>query len=68
MKLVAMETLRPAVQPNLLLLRLHADDGAAGLGEAFFGAAAVEGFKPSGVERLQADRRVVPAPRAVPIP
>jgi Domain of unknown function (DUF4386) len=28
----------------------------------------VKGFKPSGVERLQADRRVVPAPRAVPIP
>jgi galactonate dehydratase len=43
-KLVAMETLRPAVQPNLLLLRLHADDGAAGLGEAFFGAAAVEAY------------------------
>jgi galactonate dehydratase len=43
-KLVALETLRPAVQPNLLLLRLHADDGAAGLGEAFFGAAAVEAY------------------------
>ena len=42
--IVALETLRPAVQPNLLLLRLHADDGAAGLGEAFFGAAAVEAY------------------------
>jgi galactonate dehydratase len=44
MKIVALETLRPAVQPNLLLLRLHTDDGLAGLGEAFFGAAAVEAY------------------------
>lgn len=44
MKIVALETLRPAIQPNLLLLRLHADDGRAGLGEAFFGAAAVEAY------------------------
>jgi galactonate dehydratase len=43
-RIVALETLRPAAQPNLLLLRLHADDGAAGLGEAFFGAAAVEAY------------------------
>jgi galactonate dehydratase len=43
-KIVAVETLRPAMQPNLLLLRLHADDGGAGLGEAFFGAAAVEAY------------------------
>jgi galactonate dehydratase len=43
-KIVALETLRPAAQPNLLLLRLHTDDGAAGLGEAFFGAAAVEAY------------------------
>jgi hypothetical protein len=28
----------------------------------------VKGFKPSGVERLQADRRVVPTPHAVPTP
>jgi hypothetical protein len=28
----------------------------------------VKGFKPSGVERLQADPRVVPAPHAVPAP
>ena len=44
MKIVALETLRPTAQPNLLLLRLHADDGATGLGEAFFGGAAVEAY------------------------
>ena len=44
MKIVALETLRPAAQPSVLLLRLHTDDGAAGLGEAFFGAAAVEAY------------------------
>ena len=43
-RIVALETLRPAVQPNLLLLQLHAEDGATGLGEAFFGAAAVEAY------------------------
>jgi galactonate dehydratase len=44
MRIVALETLRPAVQPNLLLLQLHTDQGVAGLGEAFFGAAAVEAY------------------------
>jgi galactonate dehydratase len=43
-RIVALETLRPAVQPNLLLVRLHAADGLAGLGEAFFGAGAVEAY------------------------
>jgi galactonate dehydratase len=44
LRIVALETLRPAVQPNVLLLRLHTDEGLTGLGEAFFGAAAVEAY------------------------
>jgi galactonate dehydratase len=43
-RIVALETLRPAVQPNVLLVRLHTDEGPTGLGEAFFGAAAVEAY------------------------
>ena len=44
MKVVAVETLRPQVQPNLLFVRLHTDDGRIGLGEAFFGACTVESY------------------------
>lgn len=42
MKIVALETLRPRVQPNLLFVQLHTDIGLVGLGEAFFGSRAVE--------------------------
>lgn len=42
MKIVALETLRPTVQPNLLFVRLHTDSGLVGLGEAFYAARAVE--------------------------
>ncbi len=41
MTLVALETLRPAVQPNVTLLRLRTDTGLVGIGEAFFAAGAV---------------------------
>ena len=44
MKLVALETLRPAVQPNVTLLRLRTDTGLVGIGEAFFAAGAVETY------------------------
>ncbi|MCO6004208.1 mandelate racemase/muconate lactonizing enzyme family protein [Actinoallomurus purpureus] len=44
MKIVALETLRPRVHPNLLLLLLHTDAGVTGLGEAFYGAGAVESY------------------------
>lgn len=44
MKITAVETFRPTFQPNVLLLRLHGDDGNAGLGDTFFGAAAVEEY------------------------
>lgn len=40
----AIETLRPAVQPNLLFVLIHDSDGAVGLGEAFFGSRAVEAY------------------------
>lgn len=42
--IVAVETLRPSVQPNLLFVLLHTDDGEIGLGEAFFGARTVEEY------------------------
>jgi L-alanine-DL-glutamate epimerase-like enolase superfamily enzyme len=43
-RITAVETIRPRIQPNLLFLRLHTDDGRIGLGEAFFGARAVEAY------------------------
>jgi galactonate dehydratase len=44
MRITAVETVRPHVQPNLLFVRLHTDDGRVGLGEAFFGAQTVESY------------------------
>ena len=38
----AIETVRVAEHPNLIWVRVEADDGTAGLGETFFGAGAVE--------------------------
>lgn len=67
MRIAAIETIRIAERPNLLWLRVHADDGATGLGETFFGAAAVEahvhewiaprviGRDPLEIDRLAAD-------------
>jgi L-alanine-DL-glutamate epimerase-like enolase superfamily enzyme len=40
----AVETIRPHIQPNLLFVQLHTDDGRIGLGEAFFGAGTVEAY------------------------
>lgn len=42
MRIVAVETLRPAFQPNLCVVVLHTDDGVTGLGEAYYSAEAVE--------------------------
>lgn len=42
--ITAVETLRPAIQPNLLFVLLHEADGTVGLGEAFFGSRAVEAY------------------------
>ncbi len=43
-RVVALETVRPRIQPNVLFLRLHTDDGLIGLGESFFGARTVEAY------------------------
>ncbi len=42
MKITAVETLRTAEFANVLWVRLHTDAGIDGLGETFYGAAAVE--------------------------
>jgi galactonate dehydratase len=42
MKITAIETLRAAEFANLLWVHVHTDDGLVGLGETFYGAAAVE--------------------------
>jgi galactonate dehydratase len=41
-KITAIETLRVAEHPNLLWVHVHTDEGLTGLGETFYGAAAVE--------------------------
>lgn len=42
--MAGLETIRCAVQPNVLLVRVHTADGRTGLGESFFGARAVEAY------------------------
>jgi galactonate dehydratase len=42
MKIVAVETLRIGERPNLVWVRLRTEDGITGLGESWFGSAAVE--------------------------
>lgn len=42
--ITALETLRPAFQSNVVFVRLHTADGITGLGEAFYGAPAVEAY------------------------
>src|SRR3989337_2332194 len=44
MRITAVETIRPRIQPNLLFVRLHTDGGLVGLGEAFFGGRTVESY------------------------
>ena len=43
-RIVSLETLRPAFQPNVVLLRLTDDEGRVGLGETFFAASACEAY------------------------
>ncbi len=66
-KISALETIRLDEFPNVLWVRLHTDEGLAGLGETFFGARAVEanlhesaamtvlGRDPLVIERLSRD-------------
>jgi L-alanine-DL-glutamate epimerase-like enolase superfamily enzyme len=42
MKITALETIRLAERPTLVWVRLHTDEGLVGLGETWFGTAAVE--------------------------
>ncbi|MFN3937532.1 MAG: mandelate racemase/muconate lactonizing enzyme family protein [Gemmobacter sp.] len=42
MRITALETVRLAERPNLVWLHVETDEGLTGLGETFFGAAAVE--------------------------
>ena len=42
MKITAVETVRAEVHPNLMWVRIHTDEGLVGLGETYFGVAAVE--------------------------
>ena len=44
MKVVSLETLRPAAQSNVCFVRLGTDSGLTGLGEAFYGSGAVEAY------------------------
>ena len=67
MKITKVETLRVAEFPNMVWVQLHTDEGIVGLGETFFGAAAVESFihetaaptllgrDPLAIERLNKD-------------
>ncbi|WP_308917818.1 mandelate racemase/muconate lactonizing enzyme family protein [Jannaschia sp. LMIT008] len=42
LRIASLETVRAAEHPNLIWVRVTADDGTVGLGETFFGAGAVE--------------------------
>lgn len=44
MKISKIETIRIDEHPNLCWVRVHGDEGVAGLGETFFGARAVEAY------------------------
>ena len=67
MRIAALETVRIAERPNLIWIRVETSEGLTGLGETFFGAAAVEaqvheviaprviGRDPLQIDRLAAD-------------
>ena len=67
MKIRALETVRIAERPNLIWVLVHTDEGLTGLGETFFGAAAVQahlheyvaprvmGCDPLAIEKLAAE-------------
>lgn len=61
MKITAIETLRIAEHPNLLWVQVHTDEGLIGLGETFYGAAAVEGH----IHEIVAPRLIGTDPLAI---
>ncbi|MDE0783680.1 MAG: mandelate racemase/muconate lactonizing enzyme family protein [Planktomarina sp.] len=44
MKITRIETLRTTEHENIIWVRIHTDEGIHGLGETFFGAAAIEAY------------------------
>lgn len=70
MKITALETIRPADRPSVIWVEVHTDEGVSGLGESWFGAAAIEadvhdriaplliGEEVGGIERLT--RKITP--------
>ncbi|NNF78698.1 MAG: mandelate racemase/muconate lactonizing enzyme family protein [Rhizobiales bacterium] len=70
MKITALETIRPAEKPSVIWVQVHTDEGMTGLGESWFGAAAIEadvhdriaplllGEDVAGIERLT--RKITP--------
>lgn len=61
MSIQSVETIRIAERPNLCFVRIGTDDGLVGLGESYFGAAAVEAYihetvAPNLLGRSAADR------------
>ena len=57
MKITAVETLRLGEHANLLWVRVHTDQGLVGLGETWFGAAAVEADIHERIAAARARRR-----------
>ncbi|MFE7215496.1 mandelate racemase/muconate lactonizing enzyme family protein [Streptomyces sp. NPDC057611] len=64
MRIVALETLRPAFQKNLCVVVLHTEDGQVGLGDAFMQSAAVEAYLHDHVAPLLVGQEH-PSPEAV---
>ncbi len=44
MRVISVDTVRLDARPNLCFVQVHTDEGRIGLGESYFGAAAVEAF------------------------
>ena len=61
MKITAIETFRIAEHPNLLWVQVHTDVGLVGLGETFYGAAAVEAH----IHEIAAPRLIGADPLAI---
>ena len=61
MKITSIETVESSSYPNLLWVQIHSDDGLVGLGETFFGPAAVVGY----IHQVAAPYLLGQDPRAV---
>jgi len=61
MKLPQIETIRLGEFPNIIWVRLHADEGLVGLGETFMGAQAVDAALGTKAARQSASTTPAPA-------